>query len=653
MTRRRGTKPETSERAGDRRRSHPLSRHATSSHDPDRSHPYGDVTNQHTRSGSTRYLQRTFGNRALSRLHESGMLPSRYEGADPNGPAEREADRIANRIARGGGTATDRGRSPAKPSVTTERSPSRTACSTAIRSSGEAPSVDPWTAIRGGGMPLPPTLRREFEGRFGTDFADVRVHTGARADAAATSIGARAYTIGSDVAFAAGNYDPGTPDGRVLLAHELTHVLQQRRGAIPAVQRDVDTSYRIERVAHEENPYGWRWVPPDFGGAVGPVEDLYAAFLLLERFHEGLDGFVRSTIEFPDGVETRIREALEEVRESKAYVWTEYTHVASVTDDDVPIDETIAVRLADTTSSIVRAYGSIGRVRNGTLEELRTVRRGDDLERNVRKLRTALNDAFMAGETGDSMATLAEGVAKADDLLSAVESAMARVRLAEELLDRPLVDQSFQTLETYVEVSAGFLSDVNDVMTAGRAVVRLLDSSAVSGVEEGIQNLEAGMTLATMAVDARTGTLHPYGVYWNEYVVPMTEAALEGVRHLNREYRSRGRDLAAIDFRGRRDRRPDEPPRIPEGLAETEAFPGGQPVFDYMWRLVNDQEGVADAATKRFFETHRDVINAGLPGDARLSERDVQVMNLRTPAALRRHGPIVWAMLYGNLPMDQ
>lgn len=78
-------------------------------------------------------------------------------------------------------------------------------------------------------------------GRLGAamddDFGDVRIHTDATAARKATELGARAFTVGTHVAFAAGEYRPGTPEGDALLAHELAHVQQQRGGAIDATAR--------------------------------------------------------------------------------------------------------------------------------------------------------------------------------------------------------------------------------------------------------------------------------------------------------------------------------------------------------------------------------------------------------------------------------
>ncbi|MDM0109638.1 DUF4157 domain-containing protein [Variovorax sp. J22R24] len=83
---------------------------------------------------------------------------------------------------------------------------------------------------RGGGAPLAPAQRAYFEPRFGRDFGDVRVHTGDRAARSAQSLAARAYTAGSDVVFAAGEFTPDSSGGRKLLAHELAHIVQQRAG---------------------------------------------------------------------------------------------------------------------------------------------------------------------------------------------------------------------------------------------------------------------------------------------------------------------------------------------------------------------------------------------------------------------------------------
>ena len=81
--------------------------------------------------------------------------------------------------------------------------------------------------LRAPGRPLDPNTRAFMEPRFGHDFSQVRVHTDARASQSARAVHARAFTVGRDIAFGAGEYTPETAAGRRLLAHELTHVAQQ------------------------------------------------------------------------------------------------------------------------------------------------------------------------------------------------------------------------------------------------------------------------------------------------------------------------------------------------------------------------------------------------------------------------------------------
>lgn len=87
-------------------------------------------------------------------------------------------------------------------------------------------------AIRGGGQPLPKSVRAFFESRFGYDFSQVHVHTDVKAAESAHAVNALAYTVGRDVVFCAGQYAPHTGEGQKLLAHELAHVMQQGGGRI-------------------------------------------------------------------------------------------------------------------------------------------------------------------------------------------------------------------------------------------------------------------------------------------------------------------------------------------------------------------------------------------------------------------------------------
>lgn len=93
----------------------------------------------------------------------------------------------------------------------------------------ESPVKD---VVGSAGAPLDTGTRSLMESRLGHDFGDVQVHTGGAAAASARSVQAHAYTVGNHVVFGEGRYAPDTADGQHTLAHELTHVVQQRNGPV-------------------------------------------------------------------------------------------------------------------------------------------------------------------------------------------------------------------------------------------------------------------------------------------------------------------------------------------------------------------------------------------------------------------------------------
>ncbi|MCY7355851.1 MAG: DUF4157 domain-containing protein [Lysobacter sp.] len=122
-----------------------------------------------------------------------------------------------------------------------QRRPLRSAAPTAI-------PVEMRRALpSGNGQPLPPMIAAHIGDRFGADFSHVRLHTDAQAAQAAEDLGAKAYTIGSNVVFADGRFQHGSHEGQRLLAHELAHVMQQTRGG--AAQSSFDGTGPLEQAA--------------------------------------------------------------------------------------------------------------------------------------------------------------------------------------------------------------------------------------------------------------------------------------------------------------------------------------------------------------------------------------------------------------------
>ena len=122
---------------------------------------------------------------------------------------------------------------------------------------GETGVPDPVRdVISSRGRSLDGSIQRAMENRMGDSFGDVRIHTGSTAAAACESINARAFTVGNHIAFNSGEYDPSSPEGQHVLAHELAHVRQQNQGAVSMLPQEdmeleVDPDPALEREAEE------------------------------------------------------------------------------------------------------------------------------------------------------------------------------------------------------------------------------------------------------------------------------------------------------------------------------------------------------------------------------------------------------------------
>ena len=124
-------------------------------------------------------------------------------------------------------------------------------------------------AMRGRGTPLPEGVRTRMETGFGADLSDVRVRTGERAAELSSTIAARAFTVGRDVFFGAGEYRPDTPAGEHTLAHELAHTVQDGGGTAHRINRLWDLSPagtlnldQTEQVSTVGNRRCGSWRPP-------------------------------------------------------------------------------------------------------------------------------------------------------------------------------------------------------------------------------------------------------------------------------------------------------------------------------------------------------------------------------------------------------
>jgi len=203
------------------------------------------------------FLQKTIGNQAMQRMIKSGVIQTKLRIGQPNDIYEQEADRIAEEIGSSQWSVVNSQKEEIQRQVEEEEEKKReeelvqpkleTNVEHSIQRQAEeekeeilqtkemqsnilevTPDFESRIhALKGGGQPLPKSIRAFFEPRFGYDFSQVRVHTDSEGAKLAKTLSAKAFTVGQDIVFGAGQYSPQTSVGKKLLAHELTHVVQQ------------------------------------------------------------------------------------------------------------------------------------------------------------------------------------------------------------------------------------------------------------------------------------------------------------------------------------------------------------------------------------------------------------------------------------------
>ncbi len=173
------------------------------------------------------------------------IIQMKTELGGVNDPSEREADTIADQVVEKQGNRNDV-QSSEEESV--QMKPASNQISPVRSKPNASTPVDPsfqsqLNETKGGGSEMSNETRGEMESGFGTDFKNVRIHADQKANEMSQSIGAKAFTQGNDIYFNSGQYQPGSKQGKKLLAHELTHTIQQKGTNSNSIQRsEVDGS---------------------------------------------------------------------------------------------------------------------------------------------------------------------------------------------------------------------------------------------------------------------------------------------------------------------------------------------------------------------------------------------------------------------------
>ena len=219
-------------------------------------------------------MQRALGNRAVAEFVDRlspprPLIQAKLAVTAPDDQYEREADRVAEQVMRRS--------SVPRPGLGDEGEASRVVSgrppASAARGEADEEFEQQLDATLGHGRPLPPAILEEFETAFGADFSGVRIHTDHRSTRLSRAVRAHAFTHGRDVFVDEADYHPGSAAGKRLLAHELTHVLQQGHQAV------TPTSTRSHHVAQRLAVRETDW--DDVGSARGSEAGASGGVMLL------------------------------------------------------------------------------------------------------------------------------------------------------------------------------------------------------------------------------------------------------------------------------------------------------------------------------------------------------------------------------------
>jgi hypothetical protein len=191
-----------------------------------------EANNDRQRANLTGQLQRSYGNAYVQNLINSKAVQAKLEVSQPDDPYEQEADRVADTVSRSIASGIQ-----LQASEEEEEESIQAKVDSTVQPQVDDRIENRINAARGSGESLDESTRSLIEPHIGHDFTNVKIHTGSEANTLSRQLGARAFTTGNDIFFRDGDYQPHSDPGRKLIAHELTHVVQQH--SAPGVQRGI------------------------------------------------------------------------------------------------------------------------------------------------------------------------------------------------------------------------------------------------------------------------------------------------------------------------------------------------------------------------------------------------------------------------------
>lgn len=289
---------------------------------------------------------------------------------------------------------------------------------------------------------------------------------------------------------------------------------------------------------------------------------------------------------------------------------------------------------------------ALGRVRRPTSELLREMSRAPTIEELPAERAMELHTAFTQGSTDrlgevrSVIDTIKEYNGEVRDLASHASRALGRVDAAR---TANRISNAAGRADDYL----GKISNITGVARGFASLAELDNESpdemqgAISRVDAALEGIDAGMTFVR--------AVPVLGQLWSNYYLPAARRCLSILRHIATQQARNWREFfAAMSRRWRRGR----PPRIP--MEYVRYFPGGRPVFRFVWNALCDRQSRPSRAVKEYFLTHRELLEAGTGDELETERHGLLWLKTRLTTDLwpyaRRNRRHLWAMLYGDLP---
>ena len=620
------------------------------------------------------HLQRTIGNQAVQRMlqtdteeleaeltgtatrrfgHDFSGIPIHASAAKaiqkklvinrPGDSYEQDADRIAEQVMR---TPTPSLR------ASTVSTLSSAAGAQAKEGLTPAPHVTPEVeanvrTLQSEGNPLPSASREFFESRLGADFSQVRVFTGTRAQETAKSLGAKAFTVGQSISFGAGQYAPESNEGKRLLAHELTHVVQQeggvRRSSAP-VQRSA-TGEVLQRKpapqqAKPEIKFQFGWLALE---AVETNEQVAAmARLVIASLQDDLDDVESAA------VKTQVTEWIATVKGVLPYF---DRHAGEKVDPSLvglinqQYDELVKVREAVRQDKLIQIKDALWR------EHDAAVKAAEEAE----ALQPALDDTLRAAYRKGSSSTVKEAVSTVKGALSVGRNIRSLAAdITKDIAGLPIASgtqiyvdhwtsQIGRPKITIINVSkyTEALGKLGRGLSALNLTLTIADrSKKATEAEQGMKDISDAVNIGTDLISASPLSAPPhFSLYSTLYLKPALKVIgkqigllVENLSNVNR---------TSVEATG--------------DLMYPTAEPGGQEMFDLMVKVMHagDESGfpALPSGVQEYLLDHREKLSIGaesdVPTEGSLFWKHLDGLSGRRWLFANRKR--VWAMFYGSM----